>query len=78
MNSVRLAAHAEFLSNLALASRPLAIIVAAYYAIRATIFLLAATVAICTKDEQRRGACLEIVRIMCRGWPRLPRLPGPR
>jgi hypothetical protein len=58
------------------AGRPLAVAVAAYYAIKAVIFLLAAIVAICTKDEKRRSACIEIVRAVCRGWPWPSRLSG--
>jgi hypothetical protein len=50
-------------------SRPLALVVIMYYAVRATVFLLASVVAIYTKDERRRKACLEIVRAVSRGWP---------
>jgi hypothetical protein len=83
---VDLAAHAahavtlspELLPYLAAVGRPLAITVTAYYAIKAAIFLLASTVAVCTKDEKRREACLEIMRIVCRGWPWPSRLPGSR
>jgi hypothetical protein len=68
----------ELLSYLAGVGRPLAITVTAYYAIKAAIFLLASTVAVCTKDADRREACLEIIGIVCRGWPWPPRLPGSR
>jgi hypothetical protein len=75
------AAHAgiispELLPYLAGVGRPLAIIITAYYAIKAVIFLFASTVAVCTKDGDRREACLEIMRIVCRGWPWPPHLPG--
>jgi hypothetical protein len=81
--AVDLAAHAgtippELLPYLGSVGRPLAITVTAYYAIKAAIFLLASTVAVCTKDEKRREACLEIIRIVCRGLPWPPRLPGSR
>jgi len=57
--------------------RTLTIAITAYYAAKAVVFLLAATVAVCTKNTARRRVCLEIVRIVCRGWPWPPRLPGP-
>jgi hypothetical protein len=69
---------AEVLPYLTAAARPLAITVLVYYGIRAVILLVASTVAICTKDETRRSACLQIAQIASRGWPWLPRLPGPR
>jgi hypothetical protein len=59
----------ELLPYLAGVGRPLAITITAYYAAKAAIFLLATMLAICTKDEKRREACLEIVRNVCRGWP---------
>jgi hypothetical protein len=62
----------EFLPSLA------AITVTTYYAVKAVTFLLAVTVAVCTGDPKRRDACIEIIRIMCRGWPWPPRLPGSR
>jgi hypothetical protein len=65
----------EFLPSLADVGRPLAITVTVYYAIKAVVFLLATTVAISTKDEKRRQACVQIVQAVSRGWP-LPRLPG--
>jgi hypothetical protein len=65
-----------FLPHLTAVGRPLAILFAVYYAIKTVVFLAASTVAMCTKDEKRRKACVELVRIVCRGWPRPPRLPG--
>jgi hypothetical protein len=58
--------------------RPLAITVTVYYGIKAALFLAAGTVAMCTKDDKRRDACVEIVRVVGRGWPWPPRLPGPK
>jgi hypothetical protein len=74
MDLAALAEHAgttpaELLPYLELVGHPLTIAIALYYAIKAVIFLVAATVAICTKDEKRRAACLVIVRAVCRGWP---------
>ena len=84
MDLPRLAAHATngisvapgFLPYLAVVGRPLAIAVTVYYPAEAAIFLLAGTVAIFMKDEQRGKRCVEIVQIVCRGWPWPPRLPG--
>lgn len=58
-----------FLPYLAAVGHPLAITVTVYYGIKAVVFLAAGTVAMCTKDDKRREACVEIVRIVCRGWP---------
>jgi hypothetical protein len=52
---------------------PLAVTVTVYYGIKAAVFVAAGTVAMCTKDDKRREACVEIVRIVCRGWPWPPR-----
>jgi hypothetical protein len=78
-----LAAHAatagsispEWVSYLAQAGRFLAVAGILYYTIKAVILMLAGIVAIFTRDEQRREACLEIVRTVSRGWPLPPRLP---
>jgi hypothetical protein len=64
-----------FLPYLAAVGHPLALTVTAYYGIKAAVLLAAGTVAMCTKDDKRREACVEIVRIVCRGWPWPPR-PG--
>jgi hypothetical protein len=66
----------QWVAYLALAGRYLAVAVVLYYAIKAVILLLAGSVAIFTKNEGRREACLEIVRTVGRGWPWPPRLPG--
>jgi hypothetical protein len=65
----------DLLSYMTAAGRPLAITITVYYAIKAMVFLLATTVAICTKNKERREACVQIVQSVSRGWP-LPRLPG--
>ncbi len=66
----------SYLPYLAILGRPMAIIVTVYYAIKAAVLLAAGTVAMCTGNDKRRQACLEIMRIVCPGWPRLPRPPG--
>jgi hypothetical protein len=53
-----------------------AIAVAVACGIEAVLFLVAGVVAICTKDDKRRAACLEIVQIACPGWPRRSRSHG--
>ncbi len=55
----------------------MAFVVIVYYAAKAVVFLLASVVAICTKDPERRKACLEIVSAVSRGWPWPSRLSGP-
>jgi hypothetical protein len=67
----------ELLPYLTAAGRPLVITFTVYYAVKAAVFLLATVVAICTRDEKRREACVQIVEAVSRGWP-LPRLPGIR
>lgn len=75
-----LAAHAAtasaLLPYLASAGRYVAIAALVYYTVKAAVLGIAAIVGICTKDEKRRTACLEIVRTVGRGWPWQPRLPG--
>jgi hypothetical protein len=61
---------AGFVPDLAAVGRPLVIILAAYYGAKTVIFLAAGAVAMHTDDHKRREACVEIVRIVCRGWPR--------
>jgi len=85
VDTTGLAAHAtggvippELVSYLALVGRYLAVATVLYYAIKAAILLLAGIVAVFTRDDKRRDACLEIVRIVGRGWPWPPRLPGSR
>jgi hypothetical protein len=63
------------MSYLAAAGHPLAFMITLYYGVKAAVFVAAGTVAMCTTDDKRRDACLEIVRIVCRGWPWPPR-PG--
>jgi hypothetical protein len=84
MNWLGLAAHAttasitspQWAPYLAHAGQFLGAVAVLYYAIKALILLLTATIAIFTKDDKRREACLEIVRAVSRGWPWPPRLPG--
>ena len=63
-------------SYLATAARPLAIVIVVYYAVKAAILLGAGAVAMHTENDKRRETCLELVRIISRGWPWSPRLPG--
>jgi len=68
----------QWVSYLAPAGHFLAVVAILYYAIKTVILLLAGSVAISTKDEGRRAACLEIVRVVGRGWPWPSRSPGLR
>ena len=65
-----------FFPYLAAVSRPLAITVTVYYGIKAVVLLAASIVAMRTENEGCRKACVEIVGIVCRGWPWPPLLPG--
>jgi hypothetical protein len=53
-----------------------AIAVAACYLVRAVALLLAVIVAVSTDDPKRQQMCLDITRVLSRGWPQPPRLPG--
>jgi hypothetical protein len=61
-----------FLSYLTTVGRALAITATVYYGIKAVLLLAAGIVAMCTKDEKRREACVEIIRIVCQGWSWTP------
>jgi hypothetical protein len=52
--------------------RPVAFAVTVYFSVKAAILVTASTVAMHTEDDKRREACLELARIVSRGWPRLP------
>jgi hypothetical protein len=50
-----------------------------YYGVKAALFLAAGTMAMCTKNDKRRDACAEIVRIVCRGGsPGIPSASAPQ
>lgn len=65
----------EVLPYLSTVGHPLAIALTAYYGIKAVILLAASIVAMCTKDDDRRQACLQIAQLASRGLPWPPRLP---
>jgi hypothetical protein len=60
-----------FLSYLTTVGRALAITATVYDGIKAILLLAAGIVAMCTKHEKRRRR-VEIIRIVCRGWPWTP------
>jgi hypothetical protein len=62
------AGNSGVLPYLVAADRPLAIVVIAYYTSKMAILLLAVTMAIFTKDENRRETCLQIMQAVSRGW----------
>jgi hypothetical protein len=64
-------------SYLTVVGRPLAAAVAVFYVVRAVVFLVAGMVAVCTKNDNRREACVEIVRVMCLGWAWRRQSQGP-
>jgi hypothetical protein len=64
------------LSNLLTAGCPLTIVIAAYYAIKAVVYLAAGIVAMHTEEDKRRDACLEMMRITSLTWPRPSRRRG--
>jgi hypothetical protein len=64
-----------FVPYLTAVGRPLAITVIVHYGIKAVVLLAAAIVAMRTENDARRSAGVEIVRIVCRGWPWPPGLP---
>jgi hypothetical protein len=66
---------ADLLPYLAIVGRPMAITISAYYAIRTVVFLVVTVVAVCTKNDKRREACLQIVQAVSGGWPWSARLP---
>jgi hypothetical protein len=47
-----------------------------YYVSRAVALVLVVIVGICTSNRERRQACVDIARALCRGWPWAPRVPG--
>jgi hypothetical protein len=65
-------AETSVLPYLGVADRSVAIIVIAYYTSKTAILLVAATVAIFTRDPNRRKTCVEIIRAISwwgRRWP---------
>ncbi len=69
----------EFLPHLTVAIPAVVIIMIGYCAAKGISLLLASVVGICTKDENRRAACVEIVSSLCQApsgrsrnpaWPR--------
>lgn len=49
---------------------PAVISLATYRACKGLSLLLAVIVSVCTKDENRRAACVEAVRALCQARPR--------
>lgn len=67
----------EFLPYLTVAGPVVVILAIVYRAFKGLSLLLAVIVGICTRDENRRDACVEMVCALCQVWSRRSRSPAP-